>query len=110
MLLYFLILGTVVINLTINLEIGSLNPPAGSGYSIIGRALNYCLEQICNKLVNAILVTAHNYKILCIHNLREINIFHSKLVSFILFATGTGKHTTLNKHTSLLRTPYITKL
>jgi hypothetical protein len=86
-----LILGTVVIYLTVNPEIKSLNPPDGSGHSISGKALNYCLVHICNKLLNAILVCALYYKRSWIHNLREMNRFHCKLVSFILFDTGNGK-------------------
>jgi hypothetical protein len=44
------------------------------------------------------------YKTFRIHNLRKIDIFYSKPVPF----TGLDKHTSFNKYTSLLRSPYIT--
>jgi hypothetical protein len=50
------------------------------------------------------------YKALRTRNLQKIDRFRNKLVSFELSVpfTGLDTHTKLNKHTSLLRSPYIT--
>ncbi len=42
------------------------------------------------------------YKTLLTRNLRQMDIFHGKLMSFLLSVT---KHISLDKHTSLLQNP-----